>query len=276
MWVADYLRLAGASFVGYADCRGPLKRDIPAQHDALDDATRRSCKFSVDRWSSRSEDRQSAPADLNVVDLTPLPETERLAQCAELGASELRQPFDLSIGPLMRTTLVMLGSRHHMLLVSWHHIICDAWSVAVFVRELATLYADHINGRPSQLPATAGTYWESVISQRQLAERDDPKGLAYWKERLGRHEPLALPADRPAPVLSFDVVSSPLRVEQDLSDALRRSRTAAVHAVQAVAGSKRFVSLLPDSRITVEHRRPVRARRVLRGCFAYHLFGRPT
>ena len=45
-------------------------------------------------------------------------------------------------GPLFRAALYRLGPEEHVLLLLQHHIVSDAWSVEVVLRELRTLYAD--------------------------------------------------------------------------------------------------------------------------------------
>src|SRR5262245_7626557 len=71
------------------------------------------------------------------VDLCGLPEGEREGRAQELAVAEARKPFDLGCGPLMRASLVRLGDEEHLLLLTFHHIATDGWSMRVLVRELA-------------------------------------------------------------------------------------------------------------------------------------------
>jgi len=65
-----------------------------------------------------------------------LPETKREAEVQRLGRSNTQQPFDWH-RPLLRLTLLRLSTQEHVLLLTMHHIISDAWSV--FIREAALL-----------------------------------------------------------------------------------------------------------------------------------------
>jgi amino acid adenylation domain-containing protein len=127
-----------------------------------------------------------------------------LASAADLeglAAAESARPFDLERGSLWRPILLRLGEEVHALLVIWHHLICDAWSEAIFTRELETLYAAFSEGRPSPLPDLPIQYGDFAAWQRQQAtpERLEPH-LAYWRKKLGdERPPLALPGDRPRP-----------------------------------------------------------------------------
>src|SRR5262245_2124592 len=66
--------------------------------------------------------------------------------------AELRRPFDLERGPLLRA---VLGRRAGgwTLLLNVHHIAADGWSVGIVQREVGALYAAYAAGRPSPLPA---------------------------------------------------------------------------------------------------------------------------
>ncbi|MEI9985091.1 MAG: condensation domain-containing protein [Aliidongia sp.] len=49
-------------------------------------------------------------------------------------------PFDLAIGPVVRTTLFRPAASEHLLVMVLHHIAGDQWSIGVLGRELAQLY----------------------------------------------------------------------------------------------------------------------------------------
>ncbi|MFC8792457.1 amino acid adenylation domain-containing protein [Streptomyces cinereoruber] len=111
------------------------------------------------------------------------------ADTARTGLDEiLRQDrdrgFDLAAPPLLRATLVRDGHRHRLLL-TLHHIVADAWSVTVLLRELTAAYA----GETLPAPADPRPYlaW--------LATRDRDAARAAWREALaGLEEPTRLPA----------------------------------------------------------------------------------
>ena len=82
----------------------------------------------------------AAPIKLEVLDLSTLEEEAREAEMLRLGKVEVGLPFDLSRGPLLRVSLIRLGAEEHVALVTMHHIVSDAWSIGVFINEVATLY----------------------------------------------------------------------------------------------------------------------------------------
>ena len=89
----------------------------------------------------------------------------------------------------------------HVLVVTMHHIVSDGWSIGVFLRELAALYAAFTEGRPSPLPELAIQYPDFAVWQRQwLSGAALDRRIEYWRRRLaGAPEMLELPTDRTRP-----------------------------------------------------------------------------
>ncbi|MCP3144885.1 non-ribosomal peptide synthetase [Pyxidicoccus xibeiensis] len=141
----------------------------------------------------------ASDTSLEVTDLRHLPELEREGEALRLAREEARQPFDLVRGPLLRTGLLRLGEQEHVLLVTMHHIVSDAWSLSVLIREVATLYEAFSAGRPSPLPELPIQYADYASQQREWLRGDVLAGqLAYWKRQLDGAPPLLeLPTDRP-------------------------------------------------------------------------------
>ncbi|HSF43683.1 MAG TPA: non-ribosomal peptide synthase/polyketide synthase [Thermoanaerobaculia bacterium] len=135
------------------------------------------------------------------VDLSGLPAAAREGEARRLAEAEARTPFDLARGPLLRTTLMRLDRAEHVLLFSTHHIVSDAWSMAVLVREVGVLYEAFSARRPSPLPELPVQYADYASWQRRWLEGEALDAhLAYWRQHLGGTPPvLELPADRPRP-----------------------------------------------------------------------------
>ena len=155
---------------------------------------------------------------LPVVDLPALPDSEREAQAERLLIEEVRRPFDLAQGPLIRATVLRFGQEQHVLVLTLHHNICDGWSVGVLTREVMALYSTfcQASGQVSSqvssiedlspLPLLPIQYADFAIWQRQYLQGEVLEShLSYWQEQLRDSPPLLeLPTDHPRPaVLSF-------------------------------------------------------------------------
>ncbi|HVG11019.1 MAG TPA: amino acid adenylation domain-containing protein [Thermoanaerobaculia bacterium] len=143
--------------------------------------------------------QQVMPAtdDLPVMDLSGLPAESREGERRRLALEEGRRPFDLTVGPMLRTSLLKLGEQEHVLLLTMHHIASDGWTIGILIRELEALYTG------SPLPDLPLQYADYAAWQRRwLNSAAMEQHLAYWRGRLsGRLPVLEMPTDRPRPAL---------------------------------------------------------------------------
>jgi NRPS condensation-like uncharacterized protein len=160
--------------------------------------------------------------ELPLVDLRSVSVDKRLPEAFRLAGEEAREPFDLSHGPLLRVRLLRLDEREHVLLLSMHHIISDAWSLDVFVREIATLYAAFAEGKPSPLPPLPLQYADFAAWQRSWLQGEVlDNHINYWKKQLRGATALELPTDRPrSAVQSYRGASHTFGLPANLTEAL--------------------------------------------------------
>jgi natural product biosynthesis luciferase-like monooxygenase protein/amino acid adenylation domain-containing protein/FkbM family methyltransferase len=167
----------------------------------------------------------SRKLEMRVIDLQHMETRERDARVRESAAEEARRGFDLREGPLLRASVLRLGAERHVLLLTLHHIVADAWSVGVLVRELGALYAAYGKGEESPLPELPVQYADYAVWQRQrLTAATLEAQLAYWKRQLaGAPAVLELPADRPrAAGGGLRGAKQSFELSAELSAALRR------------------------------------------------------
>ena len=167
-------------------------REIAARHESL-----RTTFVSRD-----GTPRQKVAGDLEIelkqIDLAAEPDPEATAQA--IAFAESRAPFDLAGGPLIRTTLVRLGTDKYLFLLTMHHIISDAWSIGIFFRELTALYEAFLANAPSPLRPLRIQYADFARWQQHVQGPALGPQLEYWKNQLaGIPDLLEVPADRPRP-----------------------------------------------------------------------------
>jgi Condensation domain len=139
--------------------------------------------------------------EVSVAVIDHLPEAERAAEVQQFTVTEVRRPFDLERGPLLRATLLRFADDDYVACFTVHHIASDGWSTGVLMSEVQTLYAAYCEDRPSPLPELRIQYadfarWQHDWSKGEVFEQQ----LAYWRERLrGAPATLTLPPDRPRP-----------------------------------------------------------------------------
>jgi amino acid adenylation domain-containing protein/non-ribosomal peptide synthase protein (TIGR01720 family) len=143
----------------------------------------------------------SLRVDVVVEDLSELAVGQRDEAVDGASRAEARQPFDLLHGPLLRLRLLKLAPAEHVLLLTMHHIICDGWSIGVFLRETAQLYEAFRQGRASPLQDLPIQYADLAIGQRNWLQGETlAEELSFWRDYLaGAPLALDLPTDRPRP-----------------------------------------------------------------------------
>ncbi|GAB1537494.1 hypothetical protein NUACC21_01380 [Scytonema sp. NUACC21] len=145
----------------------------------------------------------STPLSLTVVDLQQLDTTEGEITCQQLIAVEAVRPFDLATDLLVRASLFQLQPTEHVLLLVMHHIVSDAWSMGVLVRELATVYQAICNELPIALPELPIQYADFAVWQQQWLQGEVlAKQMEYWQQQLaGAPSLLELPTERSRPAI---------------------------------------------------------------------------
>ena len=128
-----------------------------------------------------------------------MPEAAREEAYRRRALAEAWLPFDLARGPLLRARLFRLRETEHLLMLTLHHLLVDAWSQTVLVRELALLYDAFQAGRDSPLPELPWQYADFACRQRAPERRAaEETASAYWQRRLTNKPPLLeWPSDQP-------------------------------------------------------------------------------
>jgi amino acid adenylation domain-containing protein len=165
--------------------------------------------------------------ELPIVALSELGEPERESETQRLLREEVRRPFDLVQGPLIRALLLRLGEQEHILLITLHHIITDGWSIGVMHREFMALYEAFASGQPSPLPELKIQYPDYAVWHRQWFKGEVYESqLAYWKNQFKTLPPaLELPTDHARPLIqahkAFRGSKRKLTLSRELTQKLR-------------------------------------------------------
>ncbi len=135
---------------------------------------------------------------LPLVDLRGLPPAVVEREIEHLAAVERTLPFDLARGPLLRSVLLRREEEVFVLLLTFHHIMSDGWSMLVLARELTALYGAALAGLPSPLPELPLQFRDFAIWQRAWLQGEALERLLDAAvTRLAGVPRLDLPLDRP-------------------------------------------------------------------------------
>ncbi|HKB68260.1 MAG TPA: amino acid adenylation domain-containing protein [Pyrinomonadaceae bacterium] len=252
LWFLDQLNPGSAVYnVPLAvRLRGPIDpvviersvNEIVRRHEAL--------RTTFPTVAGRAEPtlRSQLKIALQLQDLTSLPQDEREERSRALLVEECEALFDLTHGPLIRTTLVTIDPQEHVFLVVMHHIVSDGWSLVLFFQELAAIYDAFSSSEPSPLPEVAIQYADYAAWQRDWLQGDLlQRQLSYWKTQLGGELPvLELPVDRQRPAVQT-------HPGDRVTLALPADLTQAVMALSQREGATLFMTLLAAFKVLLHH-----------------------
>ncbi|MFI5885736.1 non-ribosomal peptide synthase/polyketide synthase [Streptomyces sp. NPDC051554] len=138
------------------------------------------------------------------VDLSAQDDTTVRRDLAEaVAADERAHRFDLARPPLIRCALIRFGEDRSRLVLTFHHIVADGWSLPVLHRELLALYGEN----PTPLPEVA-PYRDYL---RRIAGADREAARAAWSTALAGVDESTRLVETPAP--AGPVEPAQIRVE---------------------------------------------------------------
>ncbi|MET9302198.1 AMP-binding protein [Micromonospora aurantiaca] len=186
LWLHDEMQPGSPLYVEPV-CFGT---DDPVDHRRLVDALRRAIAGhpafgagldSADGLPELVLYRHDPP-----VELVELPDGAALDAAV---AARAYRPFDTAAEPLLRATVLHAGPRTELLLV-WHHLVVDAWSVRLLLDDLDRTWTDPA-WSPSPAPATV-----CDLARRRAARIAMPSGRAAVDAAVARIRDVPVPAPR--------------------------------------------------------------------------------
>jgi thioesterase domain-containing protein len=134
--------------------------------------------------------RRARPA-VRTIDLAGYAEGDREREAYGLARREIAAAFDLGNGPLVRLVLLRLRPDMHIMLGVLHHIVCDNWSLGLFVGEIERCYRAFRTASDPGLKPVPLRYVDYAAWQREWFDSSEfARQLAYWTGRLAGAPPL--------------------------------------------------------------------------------------
>ncbi|MGL4960428.1 MAG: amino acid adenylation domain-containing protein, partial [Inquilinus sp.] len=172
--------------------------DLVSRHESL----RTIFPDTVDEPRQEILDARNVEPALIVADVTEEALGRSFAQAAAY-------EFDLAREIPFRSWLFHLDEDHHVLLILYHHIVGDGWSLTPLLRDLGLAYAARLEGREPGWRPLPVQYADYTLWQREVLGEESDAGsviaeqLGYWREALSDlPEEMALPADRARPAVA--------------------------------------------------------------------------
>jgi hypothetical protein len=162
-------------------------------------------------------------------DLTTIHESAREAEVLRRIEQMILEPIDVTAEPLFGLNCLRLRADEHVLLIAMEHLISDAFSMSVFVRELLTIYSQRCCGTALSLPRISVQFPDYAIHQQASHAAWVRKHGKYWDERLAGCQRLRFPEDRTTGYVALGWGSVSIDIDRDLkaelSEWCRRTKT---------------------------------------------------
>jgi hypothetical protein len=223
IWTMQHMALESPVYCEAIVCR--ILSDLDVQ------ALQRTCQWLSDRHSSLRTNygiHKGNPAQFvheqqrvpfHIRDASDWGEEDLQAEFAR----ELRRMPNLESGPMVRGSLFLRQPGQHLLLLAFHHIAIDLYSMVLVFQDFLRLYPIARQGSPCP-PPSATQYCDFIKWQNDFVVSDEAnRQLQFWQEQSARNAaPLDLPVDYDYPEkLSYEGDTFRFTLNADLTSRLR-------------------------------------------------------
>ena len=177
-------------------------------------------RITASKGIRRQEIEPFSGYELEVVTMTQpsIEERERAAAC--IFEKLVTEPLDVAKNPLFVGKLLKLADDDHVVIVAMDHLIADAASLVVILRDLWTLYAQYERGLPPSLPQMPIQLADYGAWQQENRESFLAAHGAHWHKRLAGAQRVRLCAEE-AKTTQRGFAAAPFKVGARAITALR-------------------------------------------------------
>lgn len=137
------------------------------------------------------------PLKLRDIDLSFLPTDESAARAEEIARTEALEPIDPAQAPLMRTTLLRLGTDRAVLLLTFHAMVADGWSTGLIAREFRAAVSAIGSGTAPDTSEPELQFVDYALWQQALlASGALDEAQSFWQRQLRDAVGTEVPPDR--------------------------------------------------------------------------------
>lgn len=182
IWFLEQLNPGSALYVIPLAIRIHGKLDCKALESSLQQLVDRHeifrTSFPFNREGPVQTIRSSKPAPLNILQF------DSEEACADRFKAEAAAGFDLLNGPVWRASLFCRSELEHVLLLVFHQIAIDGWSLDILFNELETGYRVALGERETRpsLPIQAADF--AAWQRKSTCQREAKRTLEYWSSQL--------------------------------------------------------------------------------------------
>ena len=125
------------------------------------------------------------PLHLELVDFSGLTTNNRKETILSFAGENSRKCFDIEQGPLYRLQLLKENNTSYYFHMTFQHMIFDAWSLSIMVKELGQIYTGISSGNDITLdPLRLHSYDFAAWENKSGIGKDETELIEFWRENL--------------------------------------------------------------------------------------------
>lgn len=161
-------------------------------------------------------------SELAIESLESVCDGEREILAKEAIEREVTESIDIAADSLFSGRLLRLREDEHVLILAMDHMISDAFSIEILLRDFFTAYSQAVAGEPFSFPIIDVQYADYATWQRKEQDTWSERDGSYWKERLLNCNRWRFPVDIAARDAGCcGVVTIPIYIGKELTYELR-------------------------------------------------------
>jgi len=160
-----------------------------------------------------------------LLDFSSFEANEKEARFQQYIKAETDFDFDLENGPLAKITVIKFANTNHKLILTFHHIVCDGWSLGIIMQDLGKLYSAFVSGQPCE-NEPALSFRDFAFEEQQYVNSEENKTVGdFWLKQYKDNIPaMEIPLDKPRPaVRTYNAERTDLVVDPVLVERLRKT-----------------------------------------------------
>jgi amino acid adenylation domain-containing protein len=152
---------------------------VVARHDML------RTRFVLHDALPMQVTEESLELSLDWHDLSSVPAPQIPARVQALASLHAKRNFELGRLPLLSALMIRVAEAEYRLQLTFHHLVFDGWSFAIFFDELTQIYEALATGAEHGLPAPVRSYADFVDWQQQWMRSGEAEAQGrFWRGYL--------------------------------------------------------------------------------------------
>ena len=190
------------------EIRGPL--DLRLLNESINRVIQRHeilrARFVFEGDDPRQSVRPASEATFSIgfADISNYPPVDRELTAFRLFHEEILRPFHLEDDLLIRANVVLLEPERFFFFLNVQHIVFDAFSAGLLLKDIQDHYLALRAGKAEDLPGELPLQYLDYAVWRRFADEtgDRDRALEYWKRQLQGLRPPSIPFDHPRPTIA--------------------------------------------------------------------------